>query len=137
MAGPGICVLCLADTCTSEVHPVFQSCLHLMDICFLTCICLWQISQIQTFLFKVVGPGLVCCLLYALFKPSSSVNFRFAPGPESSVLLSSSMGLSHKFHRWTGHWGELCNRTGGGTSCGSIPTVLDILKNHFASVAFL
>ena len=24
--------------------------LHLMDICFLTCICLWQISQIQTFL---------------------------------------------------------------------------------------
>ena len=23
MAGPGICVLCLADTCTSEVHPVF------------------------------------------------------------------------------------------------------------------
>ena len=33
--------------------------LHLMDICFLTCICLWQISPIQTFLFKVVGPGLV------------------------------------------------------------------------------
>ena len=33
--------------------------LDLMDICFLTCICLWQISQIQTFLFKVVGPGLV------------------------------------------------------------------------------
>ena len=29
------------------------------SICFLTCICLWQISQIQTFLFKVVGPGLV------------------------------------------------------------------------------
>ena len=33
--------------------------LHLMDIWFLTCICLWQISQIQTFLLKVVGPGLV------------------------------------------------------------------------------
>ena len=33
--------------------------LHLMDICFLTCICLWQISQIQTFLFRVVGPGLI------------------------------------------------------------------------------
>ena len=33
--------------------------LHRMDICFLTCICLWQISQIQTFLFKVDGPGLV------------------------------------------------------------------------------
>ena len=24
LAGPGICVLCLADTCTSEVHPVFN-----------------------------------------------------------------------------------------------------------------
>ena len=24
MACPGICVLCLADTCTSEVHPVFS-----------------------------------------------------------------------------------------------------------------
>ena len=25
MAGPGICVFCLADTCTSEVHPVFNT----------------------------------------------------------------------------------------------------------------
>ena len=33
--------------------------LHLIDICFLTCICLWQISQIQTCLCEVVGPGLV------------------------------------------------------------------------------
>ena len=39
--------------------PAHQRCtqysimLHLMDICFLTCICLWQISQIQTRLFKV------------------------------------------------------------------------------------
>ena len=33
--------------------------LHLMDICFLTCICLSYISQIQTHLFDVVGPGLV------------------------------------------------------------------------------
>ena len=24
MTGPGSCVLCLADTCTSEVHPVFN-----------------------------------------------------------------------------------------------------------------
>ena len=24
MAGPGICVLCLADACTSEVHPVLN-----------------------------------------------------------------------------------------------------------------
>ena len=33
--------------------------LILIDICFLTCICLWQISQIQTCLRVVVGPGLV------------------------------------------------------------------------------
>ena len=24
MTGPGICALCLADTCASEVHPVFN-----------------------------------------------------------------------------------------------------------------
>ena len=24
MAGPGICVLCLAETCASEMHPVFN-----------------------------------------------------------------------------------------------------------------
>ena len=24
MTGPGICVLCLADICASEVHPVFN-----------------------------------------------------------------------------------------------------------------
>ena len=33
--------------------------LHLIDICFLPCICLWQISQIHTCLRVVVGPGLV------------------------------------------------------------------------------
>ena len=33
--------------------------LHLMEICFLHCICLWQISHIQTCLCVVVGPGFV------------------------------------------------------------------------------
>ena len=33
--------------------------LHLMDICFLTCICLQHISQIPTLLVVVVVPGLV------------------------------------------------------------------------------
>ena len=33
--------------------------LHLMEICFLTCICLQWISKIQTRLFIVVGPALV------------------------------------------------------------------------------
>ena len=37
--------------------------LHLIDICFLTCICMWQISQIQTFLgVVVVGSGVVSTL---------------------------------------------------------------------------
>ena len=53
MAGPGICILCLASCTQCSIM------LHLMDICFLSCICLWQISQIQTCLFKVVRPGLV------------------------------------------------------------------------------
>ena len=33
--------------------------LHLMDICLLTCICLWQIIAIQTCLCQVVGSGFV------------------------------------------------------------------------------
>ena len=33
--------------------------LHLIHICFLLCICLWQMSQIQTYLCVVVGPGFV------------------------------------------------------------------------------
>ena len=58
MADPGICVLCMVETCASKVHTVFNP-VAPMDICFLTCICLFQISQIQTRLFIVVGPGLV------------------------------------------------------------------------------
>ena len=33
--------------------------LHLIDICFLPCIFLWHISQIQTCLRVIVGPGFV------------------------------------------------------------------------------
>ena len=33
--------------------------LHLMYICFLHCICLWQVLQIRTCLCVVVGPGCV------------------------------------------------------------------------------
>ena len=58
MAGPGICVLCLAETCASEVHPVFNSVTpyrYLLPNLYL----FKQISQIQTCLCYVVGPGLV------------------------------------------------------------------------------
>ena len=43
-------------------HPRCTQCsilLHLIDICFLPCICLWQISKIQTCLCVVVGPEYV------------------------------------------------------------------------------
>ena len=68
-----VCVVSLESLCRWQVHvsvycaklhPVHLMCthcsimLHIIDICFLTCICLWQISQIQTFLCVVVGPGL-------------------------------------------------------------------------------
>ena len=52
LAGPGICVLCLVDTCTSEVHPVFNPVVpygYLLSDMYL----------FMTFLFRVVGPGLV------------------------------------------------------------------------------
>ena len=31
MAGPGICILCLAETCASEVHPVFNPVARLLN----------------------------------------------------------------------------------------------------------
>ena len=58
MAGPGICVLCLADTCTSEVHPVFNPVApygYMLSGMYL----FMAVITIQTCLFKVVGPGLV------------------------------------------------------------------------------
>ena len=69
-----VCVVSLDSLCRCQVHvsvycarriPAHLRCtqcsilLHLIDICFLTCICLWQILQIQTCLRVVVGHGLV------------------------------------------------------------------------------
>ena len=54
-SGFGLLFIVLGRSCVSEC-PIL---LHLMEICFLTCICLMQISQIQTRLFDVVGPELV------------------------------------------------------------------------------
>ena len=56
MAGPGICVLCLADTCTSEVHPVFNPVApygYLLSDMYLF------MADITNPDFLVVGPGLV------------------------------------------------------------------------------
>ena len=69
-----VCVVSLDSLCTWQVQvsvycatriPAHIRCtqcsilLHLIEICFLTCICLWQISLIQTCLRMVVRPGLV------------------------------------------------------------------------------
>ena len=67
-----VCVVSLDSLCRWQVQvycarriPAHLRCtqcsilLHLIHICFLTYICLWQISQIQTCLRVVVGPGLV------------------------------------------------------------------------------
>ena len=58
MAGPGICVLCLADTCASEVHPVFK---HVAPNGYLLPNMYLFISDITNpaLFFNVVGPGLV------------------------------------------------------------------------------
>ena len=57
MAGPGICVLCLADTCASEVHPVFNPVAPygylLPNMYFFVA----DITNPDSF--SVVGPGLV------------------------------------------------------------------------------
>ena len=58
MASPGICILCLAGTCTSEVHPVFNPVApygYLLSDMYLF---MADVTN-QDFLFKVVGPGLV------------------------------------------------------------------------------
>ena len=57
----GVCDICLGYTWI-PAHLRCTQCsimLHRINICVLTCICLWQILQIQTCLCMVVGPGLV------------------------------------------------------------------------------
>ena len=56
MAGPGICVLCLAETCAPEVHPVFNLVApyeYLLPNMYLF------VADITHRLFNVVGPGLL------------------------------------------------------------------------------
>ena len=98
MTGPGICVLCLADTCTSEVHPVFNP-VAPMDICFPTCICLWQISQIQTLLFRVVGPGLVSTSPTFVSNSASHPSGPHAQKtPENRVPIAGGGEVRHNLH---------------------------------------
>ena len=83
MAVPGICVLCLADTCTSEVPPVFNPVapygyllpnmyLFIADITNPTC------------LFNVLGPGLGSTSP-AFVRSSAS----HPPGPHSRLVQNT------------------------------------------------
>ena len=66
-------------------------------------------------------------------QPSSSVNSG-CPGPESSILVSSRWACPIS-SQVTDHWGDLHNQTGELHPVDPFHR-LDILKNHFASVAF-
>ena len=53
MAGPGICVLCLADTCASEVHPVFNPVAHYA----------YLLPNMYLFIADITKSRLVCLML--------------------------------------------------------------------------
>ena len=74
---------------------------HLIDICFLTCICLWQTSQIQTCLRVVVGSGLV--LTSPAFyeehcQPSSGFAWPACPTNGNQAPISGGGRERHNLH---------------------------------------
>ena len=95
MTGAGICVLLLAVTCASEVHPVFNP-VAPMDICFLTCICLLQVLQIHTRLCDVVGSGFVStspAFMRSRAKYSAGLHGRLSPKKPGKLR-----GFGHNLH---------------------------------------
>ena len=79
--------------------------LHLMDISFLTCICLWQISQIQTFLFKV---GLdITRFCEQQRRPSSGSAWPACPKNGNSGPLCCGWGGSTQFAQQFESFGAL------------------------------
>ena len=88
----------LADTCTSEVHSVFN---HVAPYGFMTCICLWQISHIQNCLFKVVGPGLVSTspvLVSSSTSHPAGPHGRHAPKTVNRAPIAGSGKVRHNLH---------------------------------------
>ena len=76
--------------------------LHLLDICFLTCICLWQISQIQTCLRVVVGPGLVstsAAFMRNIASYPAGPHGRFAPKNSNWAPIAWGGRDRHNLHR--------------------------------------
>ena len=74
---------------------------HSIDICFLTCICLWQISQIQTCLCVVIGPGLVSTSPAFMRSIASHPAGRFAGLPKNGNRAHIAGGgrYRHNLHR--------------------------------------
>ena len=81
--------------------------LHHIEICFLSCICLWQISQIQTWLSVVVGPGFVSTSP-AIMRSSA----RHPAGPHGRLAKKSKSG-PHYWRRdvWTPFSQQLAKST--------------------------
>ena len=108
MAGPGI-VYCAWRI---PAHLRCTKCsilLHLMDICFLTCICLWQISQIHTCLCVFVGPGFVSTS--PAFMRSSWSAWPASPKAENRVPIA---GVGRFFDTICT---AVCIRCDGSTAC--------------------
>ena len=73
--------------------------LHHIDICFLTCICLWHISQIQTCLCVVVGPGLVATSpAFMRSQPSSGSAWPACPKNGNRAPIAVAQGLADRCH---------------------------------------
>ena len=77
--------------------------LHPMNICFLTCICLWQISQIQTRLFDVVG-HVVVSTSPAFVRSSAShpagTHGRLAPKTVNRAPIAGGGKVQHNLHSY-------------------------------------
>ena len=76
--------------------------LHLMDICFLPCICLWQISPNQTCLSVVVGPGFVLtspARMRSSASHSAGPHGRLATQQGKSAAIAGGLDVSTQFAR--------------------------------------
>ena len=85
-----------------------------MDICFLLCICLWQISQIQTCLCVVVGPEFVSTS--PAFMRSSANHAAGAHGRlvQKTVIGAPLVGAGGFDTMFT----AVCDRSDSSTACG-------------------
>ena len=96
MAGPGICVLCLADTCTSEVHPVFNPVApygYLLSDMYLF---MAHITNLD--LFVVVGPGLVSPSSAFVSSSASHSAWPASPKTVNWTLIAGGGKVRHNLH---------------------------------------